>query len=373
MERNNAIDYFKCFAVFLVVGLHTVTFSSEWQANPLIVAIITFFPRWVIPFFFMVSGYLFGRKILTKPNSFEYFKKYLFKLIGLFILWYIFYLVYDLLVRVLLAMYMGFNIKDEVYNYVKSISNIDVIYYGVGITSFHLWYLTALIWSIIILFLFIKLKRLSFLLIISLVLNIIGLFGQTYSSVFQLPIQTRDALFFGLFYTTLGGYFAFHLQGIMGKVKHIKLRFLIYVFIFFSVIQIVEIVITVNVFNGTKEFGEYYLSTIFLTITLFLIAVKNSRLGENTVGSRLGQGAVGIYVSHLFFISIITLSLNLLNWESLRQYIWFNLILAVVVFLASYYFFFAFNAFNYKIWMSVRKKFLFRHKKIRYFEKRKIN
>ncbi|SDQ10112.1 acyltransferase [Virgibacillus salinus] len=349
MERYTTIDVVKCFAVFIVVCLHTVTYGYDWQSSEHISFIIGVFPRWVIPFFFIVSGYFFGQKVMNNFTSKAYFSRYMFKLIGLFITWYLFYLIYDLILRAVLAIYMGLNVSSELNQYIKTFVNIDALYYGEGMTSYHLWYLTALIWSIVILYVFIRIRKLGLLLILGAILNIIGLFGQTYTSIFHLPIQTKDALFFGVFYTTLGCYIAFHYKWIMQKVRGIKSRYFIYLILLFSLIQVMERLITVFVLDGERTIGDYYLSTAPLTLCFLFIALKNKSIGPKTFIAKMGKNAVGIYVSHLFIISIAALSLNFMGLEYLRNNILFNLIFALVIFIFSYYFYKVFNLCLYRI------------------------
>ncbi|MBP1949032.1 acyltransferase family protein [Virgibacillus litoralis] len=345
MERNTTIDVVKCFAVFLVVCLHTVTYGYDWQSSEHITFIIGVFPRWVIPFFFIVSGYFFGQKVMNNLTSKAYFGRYMFKLIGLFFTWYLFYLIYDLILRAVLAIYMGSNVSSELNQYIKAFVNIDALYYGEGMTSYHLWYLTALIWSIVILYVFIRIRKLGLLLILGGILNVIGLFGQTYSSIFHLPIQTKDALCFGVFYTTLGCYIAFHYKWIMQKLSGVKSRYFIYLILFFSLIQVVERLITVFVLDGERTFGDYYLSTAPLTLCLLFIALKNTSIGRYTLIAKVGKNAVGIYVAHLFVISVLVLSINFVGLDYLRSNILFNLLFALVVLFTSYHFFILFNKF----------------------------
>jgi len=63
MERNYAIDYFKFFAIFFIVCIHTTPFrgSELWgfDGNS-INGIINTFARFGVPFFFVSSGFLFG-------------------------------------------------------------------------------------------------------------------------------------------------------------------------------------------------------------------------------------------------------------------------------------------------------------------------
>lgn len=87
--------------------------------------------------------------------------------------------------------------------------------------------------------------------------------------LFILDLQTRDALFFGLFNTTLGCYFAFHYEWIQQKIGAIRTRYFVTLCLLFSVDQIVERLAAITWGSGEKDGENYYLSTIPLTVCFF--------------------------------------------------------------------------------------------------------
>ncbi|MBS4197603.1 acyltransferase family protein [Lederbergia citri] len=353
VDRIHSIDFMKGISIFIVVYFHTMLFDGN-QINRLNIWLLLF-PRFVIPFFFIASGFFLGINIKKRLNYTKYFKGYILKLVKVFVVWYFIYLIYDCVVNLLLAIHMGLEIKSEIARYFLSIPKLGVLYYGMGNTSYHLWFLTALIWSMIILFLFIKLKKLHLLLVISLLLNIIGLFGQTYSGIFHLPLDTRDALFFGLFYTTLGCYIAFNFEKVKQLIAKVKAKTIIYLFILATILQAAESVITRIWLDGTKGGMGYYLSTIPLTVFLFLLLIKNKNFGHQSIISWIGKNAIGIYVAHMGFISIFNLALQFFDIEWLRKSLLFNFFLALVILILSYYFFVFFMKFGYKMIFMYRK------------------
>jgi fucose 4-O-acetylase-like acetyltransferase len=338
VRRNYAIDYFKFFLIYFVICLHTFLIIGGEIEGKLPNLLINLFPRFVIPFFFVSSGYFFEKKLNSCNSPVEYFKNYVIKLIKLFTFWFIFYFIYDCLIRVVLSIYMGVKIKKVLLEYFHSALSFNVLYYGSGVTSFHLWFLSALIWSIVILFIFIKIKKLNILLVLSLILNIIGLFGQTYSGVVHLHIQTTDAVFFGLFYTTLGYYVAQNYDLFKYKVNLVRTKVLISLSLFFCGVQIIEKLITVNLWNGTEGGVDYYLSTIPLTICLFLIVIKHSQFGRSSIISKIGRNSVGIYVTHMLFISLIDLTINYFELNFLEKSSVFYLLTTIGVFFISHIF-----------------------------------
>ncbi len=353
MERIQSIDSMKCIAIFIVVFFHTISFDGNVieGSNIWLYA----FPRFVIPFFFIVSGFLFGKKIRSHIDQENYFKAYILRLIRFFVCWYLFYMIYDFLIRIITAYYLGHDVKTAMFTYLTTLPKINVLYYGMGNTSYHLWFLTALIWSIIILFLFIKFKKLHFLLFISFILNMFGLFGQTYSGIFHLPIETRDALFFGLFYVTLGCFIAFNFEMVKQKISAIKSTIFLFLIILSSIIQIIESLITVLLFDGTKGGIGYYLSTIPLTISLFLLLIKNRNIVGPTWMTSFSKHIFGIYVTHLLFISLFVLGLHFFNTEWLRQYFAFNLLLTLIIIVVSHIFYTILQKMKYKMNLLIKK------------------
>jgi surface polysaccharide O-acyltransferase-like enzyme len=117
MERNYAIDYFKFWAILFVVCIHTSPFSGAMVLGidgKYINFLIDTFSRFGVPFFFVVSGFLFGQKFLYSVNTKEYFNKYIIKIVKLFIYWFLFYVMYGLVLSIVKAVVNGLSIKLEI-------------------------------------------------------------------------------------------------------------------------------------------------------------------------------------------------------------------------------------------------------------------
>lgn len=352
MERNYAIDYFKFWAIFFVVCIHTAPFKGTIFLGidgENINFIINTFARFGVPFFFIVSGFLFGQKIRSTKYRKKYFRNYIKKIIGLFVYWSLFYVMYGLILNVLESIIFDLNMRQEIVNYLHSFVGVSDIFLfliygsGGGPASYHLWYLSALIWSILVLYMFIKADRLSVLLIISLLLNVVGLFGQTYSGVFNLElfdhdIKTRDAIFFGLFYTTLGCYIAFNYNSINEKISQLKSFTIVKLFLIFSFTQIAERFIAYKFWQEEIRQTDFYISTIFIAICLILFVMKNGDIGEKSIISKIGKNAVGIYVSHTLFIDLTYQVFNFLEMDIRKSFI-FHLIFTPLIFITSYLFY----------------------------------
>lgn len=339
MERNIAIDFGKFFAIFFVVFVHTLPFL---EINMDLYVIIDSFARFAVPFFFMASGYLCGKKIETTKNSFLYVKKYCLKNLKLLMSWTVVYFFFDMILKVIEAMIGGNAISQAVVKYFKEYSNIKILYYGTETGSFHLWFLIALLWSISILYAFVRINKVTALLIISVVLNMIGLFGQSYSVFIELPIQSRDPLFFGLIYTTIGYYFSLNENRLRGNIN-----VWFFLSILFLLIQPLEALFITQ--KNVANLGDYYLSTLPLSICLFVLALKMKGNVRSTFFTKVGKESVGIYVIHPLWIRVSSNLIILAGAENLMKNIVADLLYAPLIFLISY--------FSYNMIQVVKRKF----------------
>lgn len=302
-ERNYCIDWLRSIAFFGVVVLHAAPFSNystEWRYLHLILDTL---PRFAVPLFFMISGYFLALKAVNDSTN-QHVKSYIIRIGKIYIQWTAIYFIINLL-----RMY-EYSIIDH-KNFVDSLK--DYFHYvfshrGLYATLFesipngvpHLWYMFALFIDVLIL-LFAKSKRiLKPTLIVSIILYIIGFIIGSYSDVFlhkQMEIYLhRNAFFFGLFYLMIG-YFSYSLynkhQSVLMKYR---LKY-IYLFWFFSIIQIIERGIICYKFNNWG--GNFYISTFFVTASLFLWALTNASYGRDSKLTKIGKyNSLGMYLIH---------------------------------------------------------------------------
>lgn len=352
MERNYAIDYFKFWAIFFIVCIHTKPFRGTMVLGVEgedIHFLINTFARFGVPFFFIVSGFLFGQKLLTTGNRKEYFTRYFSKIVKLFVYWYLFYVLYGLVLRIVSALGEGLSIEAAILPYLNSFIGLNELVFfiaygdGGGPGSYHLWYLPALLWSILTVFVFSTYNKLNVLLGISIVLHVIGLFGQTYSGIvdwefFNSTVISRGAVFFGLFYTTLGCWIAFHYDWIRGKVDQVHSSVFILLFAIFSVTQIGERTVATMYWSEEIKGVDFFLSTIFLTVSLFLFVIKNGHIGKGSLLSKVGKNAVGIYVAHTLFVDLTFMMLDSYD-VALRETVVFHLLFTPIVVVLAYLFY----------------------------------
>jgi surface polysaccharide O-acyltransferase-like enzyme len=318
-ERYYSIDFIKFFAIFSIVIIHTTPFRGievMGLNGDKINFVLDTLARFGVPFFFITSGYLFGLR-LKQTQLNKYLKRYIFRLIKLYAYWQIFYFCYGVL-------------EDLLFHTgtIGSINLFTMIYYGQNNVGYQLWYLVALIVDILLICIFYKANKINFLLFLSFIFNILGIFGRS-----MLNIETRDAIFLGLFYTTLGFFLSNYYKLIKSKVK-LKSKHYLYLFIIFLFLQIPERWIIIKYLNADSQ---YYVSTIFSTICIFLFLLKNPRLGKNSVFTKIGEMSGGIFVIHIFVLDHIYFLFNLFHKEFIYQTIIWHVMLAPAVLIISYF------------------------------------
>jgi surface polysaccharide O-acyltransferase-like enzyme len=325
MERIYSIDFIKFFAIFAVVIIHI--FPLDGFTGYFIIDNIA---RFAVPFFFAASGYFFAQKMIQKDTSFFHLKSYINKLMKIYFVWLIFYAIYD----VLLILLKGNDIKENLNKYFDKFTLLNLFYYGKGTSGYQLWFLMALIWSTIIVYIFIRYKKINVLFVLSLILNLIGLLGQAYTMFLDLPVSTtRDALFFGLFYTALGVFFAFSKSlKTLRKISGLTYFGLAMICAF---IQVIEGYLLDKVLDGSH--GEYYFSTIFVTAFLFFFALNYKQIGNGLWITKVGGNALGIYIIHVFFLDLFNLLIKYLELKHLSENFIWNVFYTLFIFIISYY------------------------------------
>ncbi len=338
VERNKSIDFFKAIAVFCVICIHTKPFEnyqSMYLNGAYIQFVIDSLARFAVPYFFAVSGYLIGEKLKTsqKKQFNQYTFNYLLKVVKIYFSWVFVFIAYDLIMVVVNSSISKEDLILNLNKYLDSDSFLNVFYVGLNYWStYHLWYLIALVWSVIIISIFIKIRRVKLLLVISFLLNIVGLSGQSYSWLFDFPLETRDAVFFGLFYVTLGFCFSAVFKY---EIRKLKVKYLAYLTILFSLLQLGERALLVFYFDA--PWGNYFIFTLPVTITILIIALQNSLKVTGGMTTTLGMSTLGIYVIHPLVIENIDFLLKLFHWEYLTSTLAWNIFYTPFVLFTSFY------------------------------------
>lgn len=287
MKRINSFDTIKSAGIFAVVALHCGLFANYLKEGPNHIQVsINILTRFAVPFFFMVSGYLFCEKLKVRTLNEQLFK-YIKRIISPLIKWNMIY----------------FILYGLAWYWWQTPSFTSIFIHGTGF-SVPLWYLVGLIQAILILSIFIKLKQEKLALFISGALLLFGMLGQSYRfiyhpSFFKGEGDFRNGLFFGFFFVTAGYLFSKYNTIIS---KELSKKALIG-----SIICMVLSIVEGNYLWMIKENGapsEYYLFTIPCAILLFIFALGNPLFGKDSIFEKIGNKSEQIYLNHGVVLAI---------------------------------------------------------------------
>ena len=289
-ERNYSIDTLKFFCILGVICRHTAPFSGI-PGCEYIGIILNTITRTCVPLFFVVTGYFFYHKC-----SLRYMKKTLKCFFQTLVTWSVIYILVNFFMgKVLNTIPTSWTILD----YLSTFNIID-LYYATGIINYHLWYLSAIVIVLPILYWVTKNELLEKAFVVSFVLNVIGVLLPIIINE-SICIRVRDGLFFGLFYCVLGSCIAKYEYKVK-KIEQIQsYKYICILGILFGV-TIIERYIYMKKFAVVK--GDYFISTIPIVIMIFGICLVKTSIMKNTYINKIGRNTLGIYVVHPLILSI---------------------------------------------------------------------
>jgi serine/alanine racemase len=261
--------------------------------------ISNYIARIAVPFFFTISGYVFAKKIKNSTHS-NYIKKLILTYFQLFV----FYIPLGLIQ--LQSLSSSIVIDDNLINQIWHLIMV-VFVYG---SSYHLWYLPALIFSLSCLCHLFNKATTHTLLLASSILYIIGSLETYYyilphnvqdimSIYFKYFITTRNGLFFGLFFTTLG----YYIERMNPQITQIKSKLML---------ASVALVIEWSIVNNLSQVRDY---NFYITLIPFIYLLFNYSINTNiSFDTRaFSKTSKLIYFYHIMIIYTLEFTFAQLN------------------------------------------------------------
>lgn len=281
-ERSYSIDVLKFVCAFLVVVLHT-DFKYHDAILPL--------TRCAVPCFLMISGFLLYSDNQGIGN--ERLKRNI-KHIFHIMLWST--LLFALVKECMTMLHGEFFVPSmrQWFNFV--IFNDNPF-------GFHLWYLGAYLYVLVIMLIVDKYSLWKPLLWTTPLLLFGDLLFGKYSLLLlnhEFPfVYVRNFLFVGLPYFMIGVWINRH------KKKLMSLSRCVYAGggILFSATSIIEKMILLDL--GLSPAREHYLSTTFLAICLFMVVLSFRKVKPSIISQLGGNDSLYIYVFHPIFVIIL--------------------------------------------------------------------
>lgn len=287
----HSIDFWRFFAMFLVVAIH---FPFPGFVGEVFITI----GKTAVPFFIIVSGYFCFRE-----DDKEFSKrlcKQILKLFVIMILSNVLYAVFDFL----LTNHMAFSRFLKI-SFTKNKVKMFLIANQSPFAD-HLWFLGSMVYAMILVLLFTKLKVYKKLLYVSPIFLAVYI---TMSYVGINFIYCRNALFCTMPYFMFGCLMKKYDE----KIQCLKTPFIlisIFVCLFVSLMELLLWKSTEKVFIGSE----------FLTIFICLLLIKHKNIGKNTIFEHIGRrDTLIVYIIHIMFCMLIW---N--KWHGIpRNYYWF--------------------------------------------------
>lgn len=314
-NNYNCIDLTRFICALLVLEVH---FISDYVENNIKFVLSQGIGRIAVPFFFITSGYF----LANKSGDTIKIHNYLFKIFKLYILWSVLYFPYELYMWKL----NNENIMLGIVNYIKK-------FFLVG-SFIHLWYLLAVIIAVIIIEALLKRISIDKLLVIGFMLYILGMLGDGYYNVLvNTPLfkkiydlylsifeTTRNGLFFGVFFISLGYFIS--IKGVVIK-KTISLVYLI-----ISLLCMITEIYFIKSNNFQLDYNMY-ISIIPATFFLFNL-VKEIQLKDNKIYSMLRSMSVTVFLIQFIFNGIFLFIIYFLDEYKLINIEWIRLVFIAV-------------------------------------------
>lgn len=304
-KNLNCVDLMKFIFALLIVALHKNPLTSiNLDVN---FFIVNYIARLAVPFYFIASGYFLFRKTSYEEFDISVVFKYAWRIYKLYLIWTVIYM-YPIIKNQILIDKNG--LFYEILMWIR-----DFIFSG---SYFHLWYLNATVFSVLLVGILIK-KKMSIRKIISIasIFYGIGLFEQAYFGLI-LPLQkyaclwgvlevlqkiivtTRNGLFEGFLFVSLGMLFAY-------KPIKLKKKKAIGLFIISMILFFIE-VITIKKLGWFRG-KDMYIFLVPTSLLLFHI-VSQIQLKDNLIYKELRKIGALIFYLHMWGAIIVGKIMN---------------------------------------------------------------
>lgn len=294
-KKYAAIDIAKYVSALLVVCIHTYpfyeiseTFNTYWMQTVCRIA---------VPFFFATSGYFFFRKWSdSREENFANLRKYLFRLLKIYLIWTIIYLPYTIFDHVS----AGFSILS-IISYLR-----DFLLNG---SYYHLWFLPALMTSVAIVYWLYENKGLMFTLKVTLGLYFIGYLINVYTPLWEtIPgISFLFAFFTRTIGTARNGFFFGPIFIAMGLLMSKTNRLPSKVSLIGFGVSFVGLILEVFIYSSLGILRDLTSMDLFLipAVYFFVSWLFTVKMPYQPIYRVLRNDSLLIYTSHILFSKVL--------------------------------------------------------------------
>ena len=195
-----------------------------------------------------------------------------------------------------------FAIHDNDFSFLNLRAFVDFILFNENPFGFHLWYIGAYLYTLIIVLVFSKNNKIEYIYWAIPILLLTDLCLGKYSIVLlhkEFPvIIVRNFLCVGIPYFSIGMFLS-QKQECINQINQLRIFTLLGVIIF-SILSMIENRILINI--GMNATRDHYISTTFLAISLFLLFTTYKQETPNLLSKMGEKDSLYIYIYHPLFI-----------------------------------------------------------------------
>ncbi|MDR3629800.1 MAG: acyltransferase [Desulfocapsaceae bacterium] len=303
MNRIESVDVFKLLAIIAVIAIHTEPFHgllpespADWKYPGMVINQLA---RFAVPFFFVISGYFWGRRVRIRGSVRAISAPMARRIALIFVCWSVIYMLpynigamaeYGVSAVIRAARLNAASLLD---------SPLNLMMQG---TKSHLWFLPALLCALAISWPLVARRRHKTLTAIAIILYLTGLLARSYSDTpwgLHWAFDTRNGPFFSTIFF-ISGYFLADLT------PHPRwfARGMMFFFLGFF-LHLAEVYSLWRLYGRDPYNQDYVIGTFCMGVGIAVAALANRAFCRNAVLSGLGRYTLGIYAVHHIFVDLL--------------------------------------------------------------------
>jgi surface polysaccharide O-acyltransferase-like enzyme len=298
--RHSGIDSIRIIAVFIVLLFHADFLSRESDLPLRCLHILVMDGgRWVMPFFFMVAGYFWGKKVRSTNQLTSVSLAYGSRIFRIWLFWSIVYLLVPDDINAFAHYGVSALVRVPLWR-LQSLLQSPEEFFFVG-ARFHLWFLMALLWAVGISTLVLRYGQAKWLIWIGLGLYLFGVVAGSWSPApfgLKIPFHTKNGPFFGTVFFVVGW--------LISSDRGLPARRLAHVLLWGgAAMSALEIYVLWERFGIKPTVHAYLMGTLPFGLGASLLVVSKPSMARGTAIADLGKYTLGIYVVHYLFLDLL--------------------------------------------------------------------
>jgi surface polysaccharide O-acyltransferase-like enzyme len=298
--KHAGIESLRFIAILAIITIHV------YPVNSLTGGILNQAARFAVPYFFIISGYLFYNKLKSLPdNDFSYFFRYGLRISYIYIFWYVIYIYFPLVSpdnwkNVLQNGFFN-EFNKESARFISEFKDHVIYYLLAGGRADHLWFLPSLGMGIALLFISIRLNVINLGLALAISMFVMALLTGPYNKSFiGMPIHLdgRNGPFFSSIFVFIGAIIARY------NIKTSQ-RLSVLLLVVGLLFSLIEAYTLSYLYDLPIKSINFVVSTLLFGSAVAFCALSFKTFGAKIKLDKIGGMTLGIYACHLLIVNIL--------------------------------------------------------------------